>query len=262
MNSSSTSRDASIPNIEFGLETYNNLVAHNKGKFFDTGYFRSFGPAKVLLKNSRDEEKKILQNMMELSFPLSTLAAGHKSSTQVLAVALVFLDANETSHISYKEYYEDWNELRLGIYDIRRTDVVQKEIIRYTEKYIRQLCTSVGWRIQFARGKPGSPAYAKSKSKKKAQHSKIKDSRVAAQAPKNLNNDETVRPIFSIEATPKEIGGRIREARKAKGWTQLELANAMGLKSPKTVENIETAASSPNVSSLILAMQALDIQEI
>lgn len=90
---------------------------------------------------------------------------------------------------------------------------------------------------------------------------------VAAQTPRILNestleNKQNVRPIFTVEATAIEIGERIRAARKLKGWTQEDLASAMGHKSRRGVQNIEKAESNMSVETVIAAMNALDIKEL
>jgi len=77
-----------------------------------------------------------------------------------------------------------------------------------------------------------------------------------------LDKAENIKPIFSINATGEEIGARVQLARRAKGWTQLQLAQAMGLNSKGSVQALETAKSSPSIDTVRAAMEALDITEL
>lgn len=77
-----------------------------------------------------------------------------------------------------------------------------------------------------------------------------------------LEQTEPVAPVFSVHATPQIIAERLLAARKAKGWTQLELANAMGLKSKRAVQNLENAREGVTLSSIRSAMEALEIKEL
>jgi len=71
-----------------------------------------------------------------------------------------------------------------------------------------------------------------------------------------------ITPVFSAHATPQVIAERLRAAREAKGWTQQDLANAMGLKSRRTVQNLESARDGVTVAAVRSAMEALEIQEL
>ncbi|GIT93363.1 hypothetical protein JANAI62_37750 [Jannaschia pagri] len=71
-----------------------------------------------------------------------------------------------------------------------------------------------------------------------------------------------ITPVFSLEASPQVLAERLREARKAKGWSQTELANAMGLKSKRAVQNLENARDGVTLSSIRSAMEALEIKEL
>ncbi|MEM7666338.1 MAG: helix-turn-helix transcriptional regulator [Pseudomonadota bacterium] len=69
-------------------------------------------------------------------------------------------------------------------------------------------------------------------------------------------------PIFSASATPQEIGARIRAEREAKEWTQLELAQAMGLKTKKTVYLLESGHSDLKMSTVSGALAALGLERL
>lgn len=87
-------------------------------------------------------------------------------------------------------------------------------------------------------------------------------------APLDLNDDKPradrkpLAPVFSLEASPTVIAYRLRSAREAKGWTQIELAQAMGLKTKRAVQNLENARDGVTVSAIRSAMEALEIQEL
>ena len=78
----------------------------------------------------------------------------------------------------------------------------------------------------------------------------------------DFKKSKRVSPIFSIKATPSEIGERIRAARKERGWTQRQLAEAMGYRTPRAVENIENAYQNTSVQAVRAAMEALDLDEL
>jgi len=65
--------------------------------------------------------------------------------------------------------------------------------------------------------------------------------------------------LLSADATPKLIGERLREERKRKGWTQLQLAKAMGLTTSRTVEELEHPRKGQSIIALHSALAALEI---
>lgn len=71
-----------------------------------------------------------------------------------------------------------------------------------------------------------------------------------------------VKPIFSIHATAEEIGRRVRIKRNEKGWTQLQLAEAMGLNTKRTIQDLENGKASPSLEKVAAVMQALEITEL
>ncbi len=71
-----------------------------------------------------------------------------------------------------------------------------------------------------------------------------------------------VSAVFYLQASPEEIASRIRTAREAKGWSQLDLAKAMGKQSRRTVQNLEAAHDGVTVATVRSAMQALDLTEL
>jgi DNA-binding XRE family transcriptional regulator len=76
---------------------------------------------------------------------------------------------------------------------------------------------------------------------------------------------KNIQPIFTLEATPEEIGARLRAARESKGLTQTELAQAMGLKTYRTVQELEKGGrdnGGVSLTSVRSAMEALQITEI
>lgn len=55
------------------------------------------------------------------------------------------------------------------------------------------------------------------------------------------------------------IGERIREARTHKGWTQHQLAMALGFRSRGTLVGWENERSQPTINNLLSLCRALDV---
>ena len=73
---------------------------------------------------------------------------------------------------------------------------------------------------------------------------------------------DAVTPIFSLEATPEEFARRVRAAREERGWSRTDLARAMGLRSPGTVEAVEKMKGSPSLKTMRAIVQALELESI
>ncbi|MEM8653396.1 MAG: helix-turn-helix transcriptional regulator [Pseudomonadota bacterium] len=90
----------------------------------------------------------------------------------------------------------------------------------------------------------------------------LSDERADEPMGKKLEETDDVQPIFSANATPELIAERLRAAREAKGWSQIKLAKAMGLKSNRTVQNIEQGNERLSIAQVQKAMEALGLDEI
>lgn len=62
-----------------------------------------------------------------------------------------------------------------------------------------------------------------------------------------------------IARTTKDLGNALRQARKAKGLTQAELASQAGIWQ-RTVSNIETSTSGAKVDTIFDLLAALDLE--
>ncbi|RWR04658.1 helix-turn-helix domain-containing protein [Paenirhodobacter populi] len=62
-----------------------------------------------------------------------------------------------------------------------------------------------------------------------------------------------------IARTTKDIGNLLRNARKAKGLTQAELASRAGVWQ-RTISNIETSASGAKLDTVFDLLAALDLE--
>jgi len=62
-----------------------------------------------------------------------------------------------------------------------------------------------------------------------------------------------------IARTTKDLGNALRQARKARGLTQSELASRAGIWQ-RTVSNIETSASGAKVDTIFDLLAALDLE--
>lgn len=62
-----------------------------------------------------------------------------------------------------------------------------------------------------------------------------------------------------IARTTKDIGNLLRNARKAKGMTQAELASRAGVWQ-RTISNIETSASGAKLDTVFDLLAALDLE--
>ncbi|MCB2062398.1 MAG: helix-turn-helix transcriptional regulator, partial [Novosphingobium sp.] len=61
----------------------------------------------------------------------------------------------------------------------------------------------------------------------------------AFELPSQPQSDADGLTLLSAKAIPELIGQRLREARERKGLTQLQLAQAMGLTTSRTVQDLE-----------------------
>jgi HTH-type transcriptional regulator/antitoxin HipB len=62
----------------------------------------------------------------------------------------------------------------------------------------------------------------------------------------------------SIFRNVKTLGHQLRQARKAKGWSQGDLARQAGT-DPRQISRIETAAHEPKLSLLLAVVAALEL---
>ena len=65
--------------------------------------------------------------------------------------------------------------------------------------------------------------------------------------------------MVRIARTTKDLGNALRQARKARGLTQSELASRAGIWQ-RTVSNIETSASGAKVDTIFDLLAALDLE--
>jgi HTH-type transcriptional regulator/antitoxin HipB len=62
-----------------------------------------------------------------------------------------------------------------------------------------------------------------------------------------------------ISSTPSQLGQALRQHRKARGWTQTEVADAVGLL-PKTISGLESVPDRSQVGSLLKLISALVLE--
>ena len=62
-----------------------------------------------------------------------------------------------------------------------------------------------------------------------------------------------------ISNTPSQLGQALRQHRKARGWTQIEVADAVGLL-PKTISGLESVPDRSQVGSLLKLISALGLE--
>lgn len=74
----------------------------------------------------------------------------------------------------------------------------------------------------------------------------------------NTCNSMPSRDITEAMEKVDGFGERLRHQRKAKHWTQLELARRMGI-APMEVSNYERGASKPKLERAVLLAQVLDV---
>jgi DNA-binding XRE family transcriptional regulator len=78
-----------------------------------------------------------------------------------------------------------------------------------------------------------------------------------------LNNNNFLRPILGMDAQTGNkgliaLGQRLRELRKAKGWSMQHLANVAEIELSQ-VARIETAKINPKMSTVFTLIRALDL---
>jgi transcriptional regulator with XRE-family HTH domain len=57
----------------------------------------------------------------------------------------------------------------------------------------------------------------------------------------------------------KQIGLKVRLLRQARGWTQKELTQHMGLVSPITISHVESGSRNFNINTLVRLSLALEV---
>lgn len=76
-----------------------------------------------------------------------------------------------------------------------------------------------------------------------------------------LQKRPEVRALYDVRQVRTEWIARVINARAAKGWTQTDLARAIGIQQP-AIAKLESGERDPRLSTMVSVCQALGIDEL